>query len=245
MANETGLAVRLPRALGAVDSARLPELYANAKEGLVNCYRVDECKAWADKAEAIRSYARQAKDDEMMKTAMRIKGRAVQRLGELLEALEKAQPKPGTNNQVRAPEPSSPRQVAAASAGLSKQQAHQAQAVARFHKAEPEKFEAMIERSRPATVTQLAQLGRKPASPPKVDTSYLNGCTPKEFNTAIHVRGELQDLATHYGVRGALALSPKILVKVSTPKERALMLQHARDVSRWAAALIAALRKAR
>lgn len=126
------LAIRLTKQFGSVGNARLPELYVNAKDGLAQCVRVDECRAWADKAEAIRSYARQAKDDELMKTAMRIKGRAVERLGTLLEEMEKdrgGRPE----KQVATPEPVfTPRQQAFASAGLSKQQAHQAQAVARF-----------------------------------------------------------------------------------------------------------------
>jgi hypothetical protein len=50
---------------------------------------VDRVRA-QDKAAALASYAKQAGDDEMMKTAVRIRDRAIRRAGELLKQIEPA-----------------------------------------------------------------------------------------------------------------------------------------------------------
>ena len=49
------------------------------------CNRIDECHEWANKAEALASYAKMADDDSMRKMADRIQARAVRRCGELLK----------------------------------------------------------------------------------------------------------------------------------------------------------------
>ena len=73
----------LPANLPSVGNARLPEVYANAKAALEACDKLDECQSWADRAEAMASYARQSEDDEMRKMADRIQARAVKRCGAL------------------------------------------------------------------------------------------------------------------------------------------------------------------
>ena len=221
------LAIRLQKTFGGVGNARLPDLYVQAKAGLAQCERVDECKEWADKAEAIRSYARQAHDDALMKTAMRIKGRAVQRLGTLLEDLERAGGLGGRPQNGSGTPPVS--QVRAA-AGVSNHQGKQAQAVARFAKNNPERFETMVERETPATVTELAREGRKPA--PKPSTAHLNGCTPKEFSLSLCARGEIGRM-----LDAAARVSPAIVVKTSTVTERARLRQQTRLLGQWMAEL--------
>ncbi len=92
---------------------------------------------------------------ELMRTAMRIKGRAVERLGSLLEELEKdrgGRPKTACD----AASSLSPRQQAQAEAGISPNQAARAQAVARFAKQEPERFEKMVEGHKPARSLRAA-----------------------------------------------------------------------------------------
>ena len=59
-----------------IDAARLPIIYERAKYALAECSRIDECKDWADRAEALASYAQQAKDDALRTFAMRIQARA-------------------------------------------------------------------------------------------------------------------------------------------------------------------------
>jgi hypothetical protein len=40
----------------------LPATYVEAKSKIAVCARIDECKSWADKAVALKSYAKQMKD---------------------------------------------------------------------------------------------------------------------------------------------------------------------------------------
>jgi hypothetical protein len=68
--------------------ARIPALYQGAVAAIKECDRVDECKTWADKMEALASYARQAHDETLHNYAKRIQGRAVRRSGELLKEIE-------------------------------------------------------------------------------------------------------------------------------------------------------------
>jgi hypothetical protein len=49
---------------------------------------MDECQQWADKAEALASYAKQSKDDSLRKMCDRIQARAIRRCGELLKKFQ-------------------------------------------------------------------------------------------------------------------------------------------------------------
>jgi hypothetical protein len=51
--------------IAQLTSAPLPAIYANAKLALAECERIDECQDWANRAEALASYARQANDDDL------------------------------------------------------------------------------------------------------------------------------------------------------------------------------------
>ena len=80
----------LPSDLPPIGKARLPATYEGAKVALAECTRLDECQDWADKAEALASYAKQAQDDELRKMADRIQARAIRRCGELLQQIASA-----------------------------------------------------------------------------------------------------------------------------------------------------------
>lgn len=64
----------------SIAHARLPRSYEAAKSALANCVSLDECMDWANKAEALASYAKQADDDTLEKTARRIRARAIRRV---------------------------------------------------------------------------------------------------------------------------------------------------------------------
>ena len=158
----------LPAELPAISSARLPASYEHARQALAECSRIDECQEWADKAEALASYARQANDDTLRKLADRIQARAIRRQGELLKQVEPS--KGGRPSETQAGDlPSLTRTSLAESAGISE---HQRKTALRVASVPSEEFERQVESESPPTVTQLAKQGTRPKqliAPPTPD----------------------------------------------------------------------------
>jgi hypothetical protein len=143
--------------LPAKEDAPLPERYEAARAAIAECERIDECKNWSDKAAALASYARQAKDDSLRVMAVRIQARAERRCGELLKLIPRADEatRYGKDGTV----PPVTRTQAANEAGLSERQRKTALRLASI----PEPvFERQIESSSPPTITNLAQQGMQP-----------------------------------------------------------------------------------
>lgn len=194
-----GLPVGLPANLPSIAHARLPAAYEAAKSAIAVAAGIDECREWADKMEAIASYARQADDDALLNHAMRIKARAVQRCGELLREIPAGKPGP-KSEALEGPQLASAivadafavadgRFAAGRAAKLSTKQIKTALRVANVPK---EEFEARIEASNPPTVTELADIGRqkRPAPPPTID--HLQGRNPGDFEQATRLLGLLR-----------------------------------------------------
>ncbi len=135
------------------ENAPLPETYETAKAALAKCLRIDECRDWANKAEALASYARQSKNDGLHRLAYKIQARATWRMGELLEEFDARGKKDGTVLS---------RTEAASDAGLSERQRKTAIRIARI----PEQdLEEAIEGEDPPTMTMLGKLGTETRSP--------------------------------------------------------------------------------
>jgi hypothetical protein len=139
-----------------IAEAPLPAVYVQAKNALAECASLDECKEWSDRAEAMRSYARQAKDDTMYKMALRIQARATRRCGELVKTFQTG-PKGGRPKNGNGTDPVSQRE-AAKDAGMSERQIKTAVRVANVP---AETFDAAIESDNPPTITKLAEAGTK------------------------------------------------------------------------------------
>ena len=122
---------------------------------IAECERIDECKDWSDKAAALASYARQAKDDSLRVMAVRIQARAERRCGEILKQIPRADEATrfGQDGTV----PPVTRAQAASDAGLSERQRKTALRIASIP---AEKFEAQVEGPTPPTVTKLAEQGK-------------------------------------------------------------------------------------
>lgn len=165
--------------------AKLPVNYEQAKTALANVEKIDECKDWADRAAALASYARQAKDDALVKMSMRIQGRAIRRCGELLKQVDGR-----GNNQHQ--DGAVPKHKAASAAGLSERQRKTALNVANVPE---QQFEEMVEAETPATVTKLAQAGKQP----NVPDWYKPPADPDGFNAQIHLRGAIKRLREQVG----------------------------------------------
>ncbi len=179
-----------------VNSASLPRTYEAAKTALAECSNIDECQTWADKAAALASYAKQSKDESLMKYAVRIRDRAIRRTGELLKQIEPQQGgdrksgeylSTGTGTLIT-------RSEAAEQAGLSKRQKDTAIQVANIPAAQ---FEALVESDSPPSVTKLAEIGTQAAPKPKSDPlAFLNGRDPKEWGRSAQFIGAFEDYLT-------------------------------------------------
>jgi hypothetical protein len=202
--------------LATIDTknAKLPVSYEHAKTALGECYKLDECKEWKDKAAALASYAKQAHDETLYKTAMKIQGRALRRYGELRALIpeEQSNGRP-SNKSCLGGHDLSARQQADEAAGMSVKQATTAMRVASIPE---EEFEAAIEADDTPTITKLAEMGTKKRDPPPEPPAYLKGRTPEEFNAAIHARAQVRDMAQ----RCCGTISPEVLVAVSTDDEK-------------------------
>lgn len=176
----------LPSDLPSVSQAKLPATYEGAKTALAECTRIDECQDWADKAEALASYAKQAQDDELRRMADRIQARAIRRCGELLGQIRAATNRHDVSSGVAALPAG--RKQAARDAGLSEHQRKTAIRVSRI--SDPE-FEEAVEADEPATVTALADRGRLPAAP---RTDHLHGRSPADFRSATELLGLLHQI---------------------------------------------------
>ena len=152
-------------ALPDIDAARLPQVYLHALAALSSCSRIDECQDWADKAEALASYAKQSHDDTLRKLADRIQARAIRRAGELLKEIAPSVGGRPTKQTRTGDGTSLTRTEAATHAGMSKRQKDTALRVASVP---ADEFEAAIESDNPPTVTQLATRGTqsKPSPAP-------------------------------------------------------------------------------
>jgi hypothetical protein len=143
------------------ETAKLPVVYVAARQALAECVRLDECREWSARAEALKSYARQMKDTKLEEDAQRIRNRAVQRAGELLAEIKAEQGK-RTDKLPSHEGQRSAREAAAKDAGLTPKQAKTAIEVARVEK---QRADEMIEASPPASVKDLAAAGRKTRPP--------------------------------------------------------------------------------
>lgn len=222
--------------LPVIKDAKLPRSYERARQALAKCEEIDECKGWADRYAAMASYAKQADDKTLERMALKIRGRAVRRCGELLEEIEPREVgRPAKNKEGAQP---ISRAEAAAGAGLSPHQAKQALRVAAIPE---EDFEAVIESEDPPTVEKLAKAGgeyRKAAAPPRPQsTAHLRGATADEYSFGTQIFGALSRLvaATEEGTPTAAARGER--------GRRRDLSQLATKASRWLDRLAAALKK--
>jgi hypothetical protein len=179
----TMLPAVLPANLPSIAHAKLPAIYEAAKKSITECARIDECQDWANKAEALGSYAKQADDDTLHKMADRIQARAIRRCGELLRAITPAK----NQHDSACTGTDTSRSQAAKDAGLSKRRKVTALRVANVPE---DDFNQEVESDDPPTVTELAERGKRPA-----EYDHLKGRDPVDFKTATHLQGALRSLA--------------------------------------------------
>lgn len=140
------------------ENAKLPAAYEQARMALAACENLDELQTWADKSAALASYARMARDDELLAMARRVQARAAQRMGELFNEI---QPATGQNlRQERRPTPPFGREQAARDAGVSQDQRKRAQRIAEMAGTDPQAFDQVVEGPAPPTLGELDRQAR-------------------------------------------------------------------------------------
>lgn len=200
----------------AISTARLPNVYTAAKIALAECSRLDECKDWADKAMALSSYARQADDKEMERTAMRIRARACRRCGQLLKEIEKGSG--GDRRSEDFKEGGAPhfetRKQAAEDAGMSPDQAKQSIRIANVPDHD---FEKQVESAEPPTTTKLAEQGinRRGKFESPGEVFLRSGMTKEAFQAGMHLPGALERL-----VNDMKQYDPQDVADGTRPKDR-------------------------
>jgi hypothetical protein len=147
-----------------------PSNYVEAKGALAKLACGDECKQWADKAHALKSYAKQMSGRALENYARRVKDRAVRQGGKLLAQVKAER---GGDRKSKDRQRPVDRKTAANAAGLSPGQAKEMQCVATVP--EPQ-FDAMVEASKPATVGELAEAGTKKDGRPGKPISIKPWC---------------------------------------------------------------------
>jgi hypothetical protein len=198
-----------------IDHARLPEAYQNAKQQLAFCRRVDECKTWADKAAALASYARQAKDKTLLNHALRIQARATRRAGQLLELFKLKQSPGRPKKNGSGAQPHSQKDTARKH-GMSK---HQERTAKRAAKISDEAFDAAVESDDPPTQEQLSQMGAKKQERPS---------PPVGFAEATHLLGALGRMVDQCEQH-----QPAFIVGGVDPREITKATEQANRVVRW------------
>lgn len=212
-------------------NARLPIAYEQARKALEQCHRIDECKEWADKAEALASYARQRDDEELLNHAKKIQGRAIRRCGELLREIPVQS---GKRTDMEPREADLPRlatrESAASDAGLSEHQRKTALRVAAIP--DPE-FEAQITQPKAPTLTQLAEQGTKPKPKPIDD---LEGIDSKAHIEATKWQGEVRRMAEY-----CQSHDPKQVVRGFRPREFQKLMDAMAVIGPWVSLFHAAI----
>jgi hypothetical protein len=184
-------------------AAPLPAVYEAAQKALAACSKIDECKTWADKAQALASYARQANDDSLRVMAVRIHARAERRAGELLKQIPRGDESTryGQDGTV----PPITRTQAAEEAGLSERQRKTALRIANVP--EPE-FEAAIGQPNPPTITELAARGTavRPVEPP-TRVYVPDNIPPAPAGQAVKAQTMLREFAAFCGTTNPAAVA--------------------------------------
>ena len=151
-----------------ISSAKLPENFKAAKQAIAQCVEIDECAQWTDKAARLAAYARMAKDETLLKDAMRLQAHAVRQLGDAILLI------PPATSRKRSKDAgglSSFRRQALDAAGVSERQAKTAVRVANVP---AESFEAQVEAANPPSIKALAQQGTRPRQQPPSSVALIN-----------------------------------------------------------------------
>lgn len=206
--------------------------YDAARRALAAAHRVDEVKAIRDRAEAVRTYAQQARDLEMQNMAAEIRIRAERRAGQLLLDMEK---NPGTRGEGRPRKDGTKRRSARPTAnpptleevGISKDQSAKWQKIAllvddaTFEKALVQALEKNGELTTAALLREIREIVTPNAMPTEPDVNLIAA----ELTRDIESQSRREKLDTVVRLRNRL--NPTITKKLTSALRN--WAQHAAD----------------
>lgn len=199
--------------------AMLPANYESAKKAIAECARVDECKDWADRAAALASYARQAKDPALRSFAIRIRARAISKMGEILESILPVPAKGGYRKNLNS------RAGTAREYGLTANQLYEAIRVA---KVPSELKERLIEKEPPIPAHKLALL-----TPPAQMLRGGGMGSTAAFRRAMGTRTTSSLVGIGVFHRWTKDNDARELARSLTVDEAAILITHAVESSEW------------
>jgi len=199
--------------------------YESAKLAIAACATADECKEWQNRAAAMKEYARQANDEEMVAHAHRIKARAIFRCGELALEVPKASGGDRRSSEIKKGprshfEKPVTREQFGEEAGLSTDQLKQAM---RFAKVPKKEFEAAVDARKPMAFKDIEALGTK--RKPTID---LGTRSPADYREMTQGFGMVRHFAENIEKRNIAAM-----VRGSRATDRRACLKNIEACQKW------------
>ena len=173
---------------------------------IAECEAFDEAKDIRDKAQALEAYYRQARNTEAERQAANVRLRAERRAGELLKVLARAQG--ARNDTLSRPVTKSAYAEALEETGMSRQQAHNFQALANVPE---EDFEAAL--ADPKKPSRAGVMRKVKAEPEVSDAGLWVWGRLRDFERGKYLEMKAQDLfagMTETMVQDVLRLAPKV-----------------------------------
>jgi N6-adenosine-specific RNA methylase IME4 len=181
--------------------------YETARAALAEARTLDEVKDIRDKAEAIRAYARMAKDQQLEIDATEIRVRAMRRIGEMME--DGKDERAGHGGDRKSKDSEKPLKPTLAEAGIDKNLAHQARQLAAMTEEEFEHsltaWRAHVSAESKRVTVNLLKEGRQSQRKAGYEQRVSNGCTADDLETLIRAgkkfRAILADPPWHFVAR--------------------------------------------
>jgi hypothetical protein len=157
---------KLPVSEADISRAKFPATYKALKQALAKCVKVDEVMKILDWHAQLAAYAKQARDRELIKDAMRVHARAMRRLGECLQKIPKLSRQEAGRKSAQSrlgnKLPRAGREATARAAGIDRASYQQALKLAGIPEDE---YEALVESADPPSINKLRKLAHEQTPP--------------------------------------------------------------------------------
>jgi hypothetical protein len=223
-----------PTGIKGVKKADLPALYRAAENALAAAKDKDEVKEWDNKAAALASYARQAKDRTLLNYANLIRNRAQRRMNDILKELPKGQRGPKNNFS---PQRTKTRRDAEDDLGMTARERHQTKAIGEMDQSQFDAHNSPTAEKVPSphALATLASRANGRASP-KPSPQDPRSDESKMATKLLNLIDEFQ--------HSRRSIRPLLAVKGMTPKELQLCRDQVQAERVWLGKVLEAIDEA-